>query len=203
MNKKTKQLWILFAIMLCVGCSQPSIVVSDSGERTSNQLTQLSESQQVQRDDAVVAKARLFQALLDELTYSISNNGVAKSIEVCKVKAKELAKTVSKECSLKIGRTSFSLRNDQNTPPAWAVSFVKDRVENEVNIDLGEGSLGVLLPIRLKDACIKCHGQSDAIDANVNVAILTHYPNDMATGFAVGDLRGYFWIEVPPVPTRK
>lgn len=186
-----------FVAGLCVGCSQPATVESDSGEDTASQLTQLSDSQLLQRDDAVAAKDKLFQSLLGELTSSIVENGIADSIEVCKTKAPELAKTVSAEMNLKIGRTSFLLRNDKSAPPAWAASFVTDRVEKEVNVDLGENRLGVLLPIRLKDACIKCHGQSDALDPNVREAIATHYPNDKATGFAEGDLRGYFWVEVP------
>lgn len=197
MRKTTNQFCLLFAIVVCIGCNQTAVVDSDSA----TQLTQLNESQQKQHGDAVAAKDNLFQSLLGELTSSIGENGVAKSIEVCKTKAPALAKTVSEEQGLKIGRTSFLLRNDQSAPPTWAASFVKERVEKEVNVDLGENRLGVLLPIRLKEACIKCHGQSDSLDADVKEAIASHYPNDKATGFAEGDLRGYFWVEVPS-PTQ-
>jgi hypothetical protein len=29
------------------------------------------------------------------------------------------------------------------------------------------------------------------------VALAARYPDDRATGFAPGDLRGWFWVEVP------
>lgn len=197
MSKTIKQLCLLFAMVLCAGCSQPATVESESNKKAAPQIMRLDESQQQQRAAAIAAKEKLFQSLLGELTSSIGENGVAQSIEVCKTKAPELARMVSEEMNLKIGRTSFLLRNDKSAPPAWAASHVQDRVENEVNVDLGEDRLGVLLPIRLNDACIQCHGQSDAIDATVQVALATHYPNDQATSFAAGDLRGYFWVEVP------
>ena len=197
MRKVTSQLCLLIAIAMCAGCNQPATVESDSGKENVTQLTELNESQQQQRDDAVAAKDKLFRSLLGELTSSISENGVAQSIEVCRTRAPELAKAVSEAMQLEIGRTSFLLRNDKSSPPNWAASFVRNRVETEVDVDLGENRLGVLLPIQLIDACIKCHGHPDALDAKVKESITTHYPNDRATGFAEGDLRGYFWVEVP------
>ena len=98
---------------------------------------------------------------------------------------------------LQIGRTTFQLHNAENQRPAWAATFVKDRVENEVNVGLSNDRLGVLLPIRLKEACVKCYGASETITAEVASKVKDHYPADTATDFAAGDLRGYFWIEVP------
>ena len=132
------------------------------------------------------------------MTASIGENGIAESIQVCKTKAPELSKSVGNDAGLKIGRTSFLLRNSNNKPPAWATTFVNLRVTEEINVELEQGGLGMLLPIRLMDTCIKCHGDSSALDSNVAKAIEAHYPNDKATGFATGDLRGYFWVEVPP-----
>jgi hypothetical protein len=43
-----------------------------------------------------------------------------------------------------------------------------------------------------------CHGTKDEIPEEMHVAIARAYPNDQATGFHIGDLRGWFWIEVPP-----
>lgn len=188
---------VLLASALLAGCSQQ--VANEQSETAKNPTTlvSLSETQKKQRDHAVSAKEKLFKSLLGELTASIGKNGVADSIEICKTRAPQLARTVSDEFGLRIGRTSFLLRNAENQPPPWAATFVKDRVETEVNVDIGEDRLGVLLPIRLKEACIKCHGASETITAEVASKINDHYPTDAAMGFAEGDLRGYFWIEVP------
>ena len=176
------------------GCTQP-VADRNEGLDKRGQLETLSESQQEQRKLAIAAKEELFQSLLGELTSSIQTNGVPKSIEICKTKAPELAKSVSHD-QLRIGRTSFQLRNPKNVPPAWAVSFVEERVKVEVNVELGDNGLGVLLPIRLKSTCLLCHGSADSIMPEVATAIHSLYPDDKATGFSDGDLRGYFWIEV-------
>lgn len=197
---KTIKTWtVLLATLVFAGCSNQTVQQQASQEVPAKPLASLTEAQKQQRDLAVSAKDKMFQSLLGELVGSIQNNGVAASIEVCKTKAPAVAKSVGKDMQLRIGRTSFQLRSTENQPPAWAESFVSDHVANEVNVSLEDDGLGVLLPIPLKEACIKCHGAADKIDTEVASAIKQHYPEDKATGFAEGDLRGYFWVEVPAI----
>ncbi|QEG23728.1 c-type heme family protein [Mariniblastus fucicola] len=184
-------------LLTIAGCTQSTKTAQPTDDASDAALVELSEVQQQQRETAIAARDKLFQSLIGELTDSVAKDGVAKSIEVCKNRAPEIAKSISEEMKLKIGRTSFLLRNDENVPPEWATDFVEQRVEKEVNVELAENGLGVLLPIRLMDACIKCHGAPEYLAADVAEAIETNYPNDQATGFTAGDLRGYFWIEVP------
>lgn len=193
---KHLSIWAFVFVSLLVGCSQSTeeAKLPNSNVETANDLSEL---QQTQRNTAAAAKDKLFKSLLGQLTTSIGEKGIAKSIEVCKTEAPQLASSIGEEMNLKIGRTSLLLRNDKNSPPDWAASFVEDRTETEVNVDIGNDSLGVLFPIRLKEACIKCHGQADKIGPEVAKALSAHYPNDKATGFREGDLRGYFWVEVP------
>jgi hypothetical protein len=42
-----------------------------------------------------------------------------------------------------------------------------------------------------------CHGPREMIADEVQTALSAHYPEDRAVGFSEGDLRGWFWIEVP------
>ena len=42
-----------------------------------------------------------------------------------------------------------------------------------------------------------CHGPKDKISEEVKGQLAKLYPNDTATGFQTGDLRGWFWVEVP------
>ena len=44
--------------------------------------------------------------------------------------------------------------------------------------------------------CEACHGERESIDPDVLKTIEAFYPEDRATGFSEGDLRGWFWIEV-------
>ena len=45
--------------------------------------------------------------------------------------------------------------------------------------------------------CLQCHGKVDDLAPEVRDVLAKNYPQDRATGFAAGDLRGWFWVEVP------
>lgn len=189
----------LFAVMGCGNPGDEKKAANDgtSKDSTPQPIAELSETQSRQKEKAKNAQQQLFQSLLAELTKSMGENGVAKSISVCKQVAPQVAQQVSDETGVRIGRTSFQLRNPKNQPPTWAVSFVESKVEEDVCVELPNESLGVLSPIRLKETCALCHGTKEQVTPNVQAAILANYPEDQATGFQVGDIRGYFWVEVP------
>jgi len=188
---------ILSAQLTFIGCQKPQTNPGSSIGKNVQPLVTLTGGQQKQKELAIAAKEKLFQSLLGELTESMGENGPGKSISVCKTRAPEIAAAIGKETGVRIGRTSIKLRNPGNRPPDWAVSFVTNQIENEVEVELPENGLGVLLPIRLKATCTLCHGTDDQVMPEVRAAIATDYPEDQATGFAEGDLRGYFWVEVP------
>ena len=62
--------------------------------------------------------------------------------------------------------------------------------------DLADGALGYVEPIRIEALCLNCHGETLTEPVQARLAEL--YPEDRATGFADGDLRGLFWAVVPP-----
>jgi hypothetical protein len=74
---------------------------------------------------------------------------------------------------------------------------VEDRVEEVQRVDLPDGRLGMLFPIRLDVKCLMCHGGPDDVLDAVKPELAKRYPQDQATGFQQGDLRGWFWVEVP------
>ncbi|MEZ6096861.1 MAG: DUF3365 domain-containing protein [Pirellulaceae bacterium] len=141
--------------LIVVGCNIPS---SEPGG-----LSKLSPQQAAQKEKAIAAKDQMFSELLAELTKSMIEKSPAETVAVCKERAPAIATNISNEHGLVIGRTSFKLRNAANAPPEWAKDFVRARVENEIAVDLPNQKLGVLLPIRLKSACLMCHGTSSQI----------------------------------------
>jgi len=62
--------------------------------------------------------------------------------------------------------------------------------------DLGD-RVGVVRPITVVGLCTRCHGDPASFSPELRAAISKAYPDDRATGFAEGDLRGFFWAEVP------
>ena len=55
--------------------------------------------------------------------------------------------------------------------------------------------------IPTQEICLQCHGEN--LHGEVVEQLANHYPHDQATGFAVGDIRGAFTIEVPLPETQK
>jgi len=148
------------------------------------------------------AMNELQRALLTRLTAAMTSGGPAAAVEVCRTDARTIAESVAQAQGLELGRTSHRLRNPANAPRAWARPAVdaaagsKAASEGLRVFDLGD-RVGVLRPIGTAEACTKCHGAPDEVRKNLGAALAGAYPQDRATGFAPGDLRGWMWAEVP------
>ena len=144
----------------------------------------------------------LQRALLTKLTGAMASGGPAAAVEVCRTDARTISESVATAQGLELGRTSHRLRNPANAPRAWARPTVdaaagaKAAAEGLKVFDLGD-RVGVLRPIGTAEACTKCHGAPDEVKKNLGGALAAAYPQDRATGFAPGDLRGWMWAEVP------
>jgi len=148
------------------------------------------------------AMNELQRALLAKLSAAMSSGGPVAAVEVCRTDARTIAESVAKAQGLELGRTSHRLRSPANAPRAWARPAVdaaagsKAAAEGLKVFDLGD-RVGVLRPIGTAEACTKCHGAPDEVRKNLGAALAGAYPQDRATGFAPGDLRGWMWAEVP------
>ena len=129
--------------------------------------------------------------------------GPANAIDVCRLEAPALADEHSAE-GVKMGRSSHRLRNPANSGPVWVQEVIEawltepaDRTPRTRSLDAGRE--GYVEPILTQALCLACHGSS--LDPAVSAALASHYPDDQATGFEAGDLRGVFWVEYPVAGT--
>ena len=103
---------------------------------------------------------------------------------------------------VKTGRTSARLRNPRNAPPAWAAAYVAatdGRKAADVGpraFDLGD-RVGLLRPIEVRRRCLHCHAPAEALGEGTRSWLRAAYPEDRALGYALGDLRGFWWAEAP------
>ncbi len=154
----------------------------------------------VVRGDAAIDAFR--DRLLARLNEAIAKGGPVHAIGVCRSDAPAIAKDVGEQHHLRLGRTAQRLRNPTNAPPEWARSALQatsggKAVDVKPSVlDLGD-RIGMLRPIAVGPMCTRCHGAVEAIDPDVRAALSRDYPSDQATQFAPGDLRGFFWVEVP------
>ena len=149
--------------------------------------------------------AELLQPFKKELQAALQAGmaqGPLEAINVCAVQAPDIAASLSID-GVRMGRTSHKLRNPGNVAPDWATdvmhSYLADAsARKPVTTELGNGRIGHVEPILLQPMCITCHGE--AIAPEIEELLSEAYPEDRATGFRTGDLRGIFWVEYPAGP---
>jgi hypothetical protein len=125
--------------------------------------------------------------------------GPVNAVSVCKDQAPAIAASLSVE-GVQMGRTSHRLRNPENSAPAWVDTILQSYVSDGQGraprlVTLPNDRLGYVEPIATQPLCLVCHGKSLAPDLATHIA--QAYPEDRATGFEEGDLRGVFWVEYP------
>ena len=77
------------------------------------------------------------------------STGPAGAVDVRRREAPRIAAEVARERGVRIGRTGVRLRNPSNAPPAWAASLLADQPAAPQAARSPDGTLGVVLPIRL------------------------------------------------------
>lgn len=143
----------------------------------------------------LAAKEDLFKKLSGRLTAAMNEGGPSEAVEVCYRLAPDIANEVGEKHNVRIGRSGVRLRNSRNTPPVWAKSFVESKTETPTFVTLSNEKAAALLPIKLQSQCLMCHGPVEQITDDVQRVLSKRYPNDQATGFRDGELRGWFWVE--------
>lgn len=163
-------------------------------------------------DDRVAASSAAIKefsgSLKGALKTALAAGGPAHAIEVCKEMAPAIAARISAAKGGEIARTSLKPRNPENTPDAWERQVLEEfeqramRGEPPQQIDHyrvvtrnGQRYFRYMKAIPTEQVCLTCHGETLAPAVAAKIEDL--YPQDRATGFSVGDLRGAFTIRQP------
>jgi hypothetical protein len=159
----------------------------------------------VSRGDVIIAA--MHDALLWELNSGLEQGGPLLAIKSCHIDSARVAQRVGREEGMAAGRTSDRLRNPTNAPNAWAAPLVNANAGRRAKdvegfaVDLGD-RVGVIRPIALRPICASCHGRPDTFSAAIRAELKDRYPADRATGFEDGEIRGWYWVEVPKQRSR-
>ncbi|WP_114748412.1 Tll0287-like domain-containing protein [Pleomorphovibrio marinus] len=147
-------------------------------------------------------------ALMGALQEAISEKGIPGAVEFCNVEALPLTKRVGDEYGVTIKRISTRNRNPENVPgeteepllDAYAYN-AEEGIENVPNIqktDNGETLIFTKAIVIPGGLCLNCHGDPDKdISQETYQKIQSLYPEDKATGYKVGELRGMWSIFIP------
>ena len=186
-------------VLFVAGCSTNSSVENQGPETESTAATLVEgkSPSEASKEMMLAAKDALFTKLSGRLKETMTSQGPGAAIAVCQKEAPAIAKAVSKEQGLQIGRTGVRLRNPGNVAPAWADELVREKIDTPTFVTLDNGHAAALLPIKLQAQCLMCHGPKEQIAPVIQEQLTKLYPGDQATGFKEGELRGWFWIELP------
>ena len=144
-----------------------------------------------------------------EQAKALGQGGAVKAIEVCRVKAPKISQIFSIN-GVKIRRVAERYRNLDNRATTRQLEILagfKDSltapkyVGEWTSSDSGE-TYHYYKPIYTQPLCLNCHGGLQTLSPGVIDAVRKYYPNDKATGFKVGELRGMFVVEIQ-WPTGK
>jgi hypothetical protein len=160
-------------------------------------------------DDPRLESSRHYAATLQaqlgaRLKSALAEGGPVAAIEVCQIEAPRIAGSLATGGLSRVGRTALKVRNPANAPDQDARQ-VLERFDCEIGrgADLPlenfsttpEGGARYMQAIITQPMCLTCHGS--LLAEEVKAAIEQRYPDDQATGFTVGDLRGAFIIDWP------
>ncbi|MEY3219531.1 MAG: hypothetical protein RIT27_888 [Pseudomonadota bacterium] len=147
--------------------------------------------------------------LKSELQTAMKAGGPLKAIEICNIKAMPITEEHAQKLDWKIGRTSLKIRNPKNAPDKWETDVLNafeqrktngedpnnlEQVETITNAD-GSKEIRYMKAIPVAEGCLACHGEQ--LNPELAAKLKELYPDDQATGFKVGDLRGAFSISQP------
>lgn len=165
----------------------------------------------VAADDAARANAlaqQLGARLKTALETAMQQGGPMAAITVCRDQAQVIAADVSRDSGWTVRRTALRVRNHANAPDIWEqqvlASFANAAAQGadigtltaQATDSVAAGSEGrrwrYMKAIPTGQVCTVCHGSN--IDPALAAAIKASYPEDQATGFAPGSLRGAFSV---------
>ncbi len=150
------------------------------------------------------------ERLRGQLRDAMTRDGAPAAVDFCHDQAPRIADQVMAEHGVRLGRVavpgrhrnpghvaegwqaetlaSFQAAVDRGGAPQAQVAVMRDALPSGVELRMARG-------IAVEPACLMCHGAS--IAPGIAERLAQNYPEDGATGFREGDLRGLVWVEVP------
>jgi len=179
----------------------------------------LSESQQPTQDpqpeQAMMEARQISSELADKvrglLLQEIEKGGLAGAVKVCSEMAQGITREFNARSGHTVRRVSLRYRNPSNIPDEYERRKLekldllnkKKEMKNEYVEVIDEGGqkyLRYMRPLVALPLCINCHGPKENISADVKPILAEKYPEDRATGFLVGDLRGAISVKIALPP---
>lgn len=141
--------------------------------------------------------------LLAVLQEEIAKGGPEGAIGVCREQAPAMARAASEQSGWNVRRVSLRNRNPKAVPDPWERAVLEDfdrrAAAKESPATLEKAEITTLdgkvvqrymRALPTMPPCTQCHGAADQLSPAVKARLQALYPDDRATGYAVGQIRG-------------
>ena len=160
----------------------------------------------MQRGKAIVTEA--FSLLSSNLQSALQQGGVSNALPFCSLAASPLTAGLAAKHSVTLRRVTQKARNPADKADVVELAILKQfeaalpastNPPPPIVTNFVAGTATFFAPIILNnELCLKCHGEPGRDIAAENVAVIQRlYPQDEATGFKFGDLRGAWRVDFP------
>jgi hypothetical protein len=152
----------------------------------------------------MAAAEALKKSLGTQLKAAMAGGGHGGAIDACRLVAQTVTQSTSDTFEgLEVRRTSLKYRNPENRPDsvdenvlmAFEQAKAAGRDLVPVFVEGAEGQAARFYsPIVVEAICLNCHGARESLSPEVTALLDGHYPDDLATEYAEGDVRGAFRV---------
>lgn len=192
-------IYMLFISLLSFGCGR------ETDTRGPEYMQLPFDTAAVVKEGRMIKQAA-FRTLSTNLKQAMQEGGVEHALQFCSVEAMPLTDSLSTHYDVQVRRASHRPRNPSNRADSLEMVSIRNYLqqiadEKELAPLIYSTRKGMVYhaPIRIPgQLCLSCHGQpgTDITESNLEL-IRKLYPEDEATGFAVGELRGIWTIQFP------
>jgi hypothetical protein len=192
-----------FPVLLLVAVMGVALAACDGRNTVLDDETR---ARAVERGDSAVNV--LVESLVGELQAALAAGGPPGAIDFCASRAQE----ITAEAAARMGpgwefkRATLRPRNPVNEPDALeleALEFFHAAEVADQDIPTSyvqrtpDGDYRYYRPLMVVPMCVACHGPADRLHPDVQAILLERYPDDQATGYEPGDLRGVVRATIP------
>jgi cytochrome c553 len=142
------------------------------------------------------------QELGKNLMKAIAEKGTAGAVEFCNIQAIPITSAKEQEFNATIKRASDQPRNPDNKAnerETEVISIFKEDIAKgetpDAIVDKNGNNFDFYYPITTNDMCLQCHGKvGDDISKQTYQSIQLKYPEDLAVGYGINEVRGVWHI---------
>ena len=138
--------------------------------------------------------------LKPQLKKALNEGGVSQAMKVCSIKAPQIAKELSQKTQWQVKRVSLKTRNNKTAKAdLWETSVLDqfnqrqrqgEKAKTIAKAEIVNSEFRFMKAQGVAPLCLTCHGTK--LSDKTKSALKHYYPDDQATGYTLGQIRGAF-----------